>query len=99
MTGTEEDFKPNHGNRVNMFVCGPTVYDHAHIGHARTYLAYDVIARYLKFKGYSLFYLMNITDVDDKIIDRAREKKIHPLDLSNYFIKEFLHDLGLLNAL
>ena len=97
MTGAEEEFKPIHGNRVNMFVCGPTVYDHTHIGHARTYLAYDMIARYLRFKGYSLFYLMNITDVDDKIIDRAREKNIPPLELSSHFTKEFFRDLSLLN--
>ncbi len=97
MTGTEEEFKPIHGNRVNMFVCGPTVYDQTHIGHARTYLAYDVIARYLRFRGYSLFYLMNITDVDDKIIDRAKERNIPPLELSSHFTKEFLRDLALLN--
>ncbi len=98
MTGTEEEFKPIHGNRVNMFVCGPTVYDHAHIGHARTYLAYDVIARYLRFKGYSVFYLMNITDVDDKIIDRAKERDTHPLALSKHFTREFIRDLMLLNV-
>jgi cysteinyl-tRNA synthetase len=98
MTGTEEEFKPIHGNRVNMFVCGPTVYDHAHIGHARTYLAYDVIARYLRFKGYSVFYLMNITDVDDKIIDRAKERGTHPLALSKHFTREFIRDLMLLNV-
>jgi len=73
LTRRKEDFHPSHGNRVSMFVCGPTVYDLSHIGHARTYIAYDIIARYLRFKGYSLFYLMNITDVDDKIIKRAKE--------------------------
>jgi cysteinyl-tRNA synthetase len=99
MSGTEEEFKPIHGNRVNMFVCGPTVYDHAHIGHARTYIAYDVIARYLRYKGFSLFYMMNITDVDDKIIERAKQRKINPLELSKNFSKEFLDDMFSLNML
>ncbi|WP_455279922.1 cysteine--tRNA ligase [[Eubacterium] cellulosolvens] len=99
MSGTEEEFRPVHGKRVNMFVCGPTVYDHAHIGHARTYLAYDVIARYLRYKGFSLFYLMNITDVDDKIIERAKQRKIDPLELSKNFNKEFLDDMASLNMI
>lgn len=97
MTGTEEEFEPINGNRVNIFVCGPTVYDYSHIGHARTYVAYDIIVRYLQFKGYSTFYLMNITDVDDKIIDRSKERDIPPLTLSDNFTKEFYHDLALLN--
>ncbi len=88
-----EEFKPAHGNRVYMFVCGPTVYDHSHIGHARTYLAYDIIARYLRFKGYSLFYLMNITDVDDKIIDRANASGEDPIKMADRFTKEFMRDM------
>ena len=73
MKGDKEEFKPMVGNRVFMFVCGPTVYDESHLGHARTYIAFDVIARYLRFKGYDLFYLMNITDIDDNIIRRANQ--------------------------
>jgi cysteinyl-tRNA synthetase len=76
-----------------MFVCGPTVYDHSHIGHARTYLAYDIIARYLRSKGYSLFYLMNITDVDDKIIDRANAGGEDPLQMADRFTREFMRDM------
>lgn len=91
-----EEFHPINGNRVNLFVCGPTVYDLSHIGHARTYIAYDIIARYLRFKGYSLFYLMNITDVDDKIIKRAREINQNPLELANNFAKEFYKDMDCL---
>jgi cysteinyl-tRNA synthetase len=90
---TLEDFKPINGNRVLMFVCGPTVYDQSHIGHARTYLAYDIIARYLRAKGYSLFYLMNITDVDDKIINKANTLNRDPLTLASEFTKEFLQDM------
>jgi cysteinyl-tRNA synthetase len=88
-----EDFKPLHGNRVYMFVCGPTVYDHSHIGHARTYLAYDIIARYLRARGYSLFYLMNITDIEDKIINRANAIGEDPLRLADRFTKEFFEDM------
>jgi cysteinyl-tRNA synthetase len=76
-----------------MFVCGPTVYDHSHVGHARTYLAYDIIARYLRSKRYSLFYLMNITDVEDKIINKARESGDDPLRLADRFAKEFINDM------
>ena len=76
-----------------MFVCGPTVYDHSHIGHARTYLAYDIIARYLKAKGYSLFYLMNITDVEDKIINRANAAGEDPLKMADRFTREFMGDM------
>ena len=94
MTGEEEDFKPIHGNRVNMFVCGPTVYDVTHIGHARTYIAYDIIARYLRYKGYTLFYLMNITDVDDKIINRAKERNLNPVDLAQQYSAKFYKDMA-----
>jgi cysteinyl-tRNA synthetase len=93
MTHSVEEFRTTHGNRVYMFVCGPTVYDHSHIGHARTYLAYDIIARYLRSKGYSLFYLMNITDVEDKIINRANESAEDPLKMADRFTKEFMRDM------
>ena len=92
-TRSVEEFNPARGNRVYMFVCGPTVYDHSHIGHARTYLAYDIIARYLRAKGFSLFYLMNITDIDDKIIARANQSDEDPLRLADRFTKEFMRDM------
>ncbi len=91
---TIEDFRPLNGNRVHMFVCGPTVYDHSHIGHARTYLAYDIIARYLRAKGYSVFYLMNITDIDDKIIIKANALGQNPLALADRFRMDFLNDMN-----
>ena len=93
MTRTVEEFKPLRGNRVYMYVCGPTVYDYSHIGHARTYIAYDVLARYLREKGYSVFYLMNITDVDDKIIRRAREHGVNPIDLAREYERYFMEDM------
>ena len=82
LTRQKEEFKPLIGNRVFMFVCGPTTYDHSHLGHARTYVAFDVIARYFRYKGYDLFYLMNITDIDDNIINRASELGITETELA-----------------
>jgi cysteinyl-tRNA synthetase len=79
-----------------MYVCGVTVYDYCHIGHARTYVAFDMIYRYLKFKGYTVNYVRNITDIDDKIINRANESKVSPDDLANRFINIMHEDFGLL---
>jgi len=98
MTRKKEEFKPLNENRIKMFVCGPTVYDKSHIGHGRTYIAFDVIARYLKYKGYSVFYLQNITDIDDKIIKRARELGVEPLKLAKEFEEHYFHDMELLNV-
>ncbi|MGC6746757.1 hypothetical protein ACP0HM_33755 [Escherichia coli] len=70
----KEEFKPIHAGEVGMYVCGITVYDLCHIGHGRTFVAFDVVARYLRFLGYKLKYVRNITDIDDKIIKRANEK-------------------------
>lgn len=85
-------------NKIKLFVCGPTVYDYSHIGHARTYISFDVIVRYLKHEGYSVFYLQNITDVDDKIIKRAKERNMDPLELSHKFEKEYMDDMKTLNV-
>jgi len=93
LTRKKELFRPRKGKKVNLFVCGPTVYDYSHIGHARTYLNFDVIAKYLREKGYNVFYLQNITDIDDKIINRARERKISPQKLARDFEKEYLKDM------
>jgi cysteinyl-tRNA synthetase len=93
----KEEFKPMTGNRIYMFVCGPTVYDHSHLGHARTYVAFDVIARYLRYKNYDLFYLMNITDIDDNIINRANELNIPATELAERFFRLFIKDMEALN--
>ena len=71
----KEVFKPLKKNKINMFVCGPTVYDYSHVGHAKTFVQFDMIAKYLRFKGNKVFYLQNITDIDDKIINRANNEK------------------------
>ncbi len=88
-----DDFEPIHPGRVNMFVCGPTVYDVSHIGHGKTYVAYDIIARYLRRNGYSVFFVLNITDIDDRIINRAKENHEDPLRLSERFAQAFYKDM------
>ena len=97
LTRKKEVFRPLKNKKVNLFVCGPTVYDFAHIGHARTYLVFDVIAKYLKQKKYKILYLQNITDIDDKIIDRASKEKVFWKDLSRKFEKEYFKDMKALN--
>ena len=79
---------------MEFFVCGPTVYDTSHIGHARTYLAFDMITKYLREKEYDVFYLQNITDIDDKIIERAKDKD--PLALAKQFENEYYKDMAAL---
>ena len=81
-----------------MFVCGPTVYDHSHIGHARTYISFDVIVRYLKYSGFTVFYLQNITDLDDKILKRAEELGSSPLDLARRYEEKYLQDMKVLGV-
>jgi cysteinyl-tRNA synthetase len=93
LSGKKELFKPIKGKKVNLFVCGITVYDYAHIGHARTYIIFDAFTKYLRHIGYNVFYLQNITDIDDKIIARAREKGVPPKDLARAFEKECLKDM------
>ena len=93
-----ETFKPLYGNRVFMFVCGPTVYDYSHLGHARVFVFYDTLARFLRKMGYSLFYIVNITDVDDKIVNRAREEGKHPLELAREFETYYYEDMRSLNV-
>ena len=89
----KEVFKPLKSKRVNLFVCGPTVYDSSHIGHARTYVVFDMVAKYLRQKGFAVFYLQNITDLDDKIITRAKETKTSWRTLARKFEKEYLKDM------
>lgn len=83
---------------LKMFVCGPTVYDYAHLGHARTYIAFDIITRYLKALGYSVNYLMNITDVADKIFERAKDLNRNPRDLTREFEQAFKDDMKALGV-
>jgi cysteinyl-tRNA synthetase len=93
LTGKKDLIKPINGKKINLFVCGPTVYDYSHIGHARNYLVFDSFVKYLKYSGFSVFYLQNITDIDDKIIARARERGVSVKDLAVAFEKEYLKDM------
>ena len=86
-------FKPRQGKKINLFVCGPTVYDFPHLGHARTYIVFDVIVKYLRQFGFDVFYLQNITDIDDKIINRAKEENVSWKILSRKFEKKYLKDM------
>ncbi len=79
--------------KISLFVCGPTVYDVSHLGHARTYVAFDVFARYLRAQGYDVFYLQNITDIDEKIIQRAKESNTTPRILARKFEKKYVEDM------
>ncbi|MEX2704789.1 MAG: cysteine--tRNA ligase [Candidatus Freyrarchaeum guaymaensis] len=98
LTRKKEEFIPLNGKRVGMYVCGPTVYDYSHVGHARSYVAFDVIRRYLEYKGYTVIYIQNITDVDDKIIKRANELGEDPLSLSKRFTEAYFEDMEKLNV-
>jgi len=95
----KQPLKPRKDKKINMFVCGPTVYDFSHVGHARTYIVFDTIAKYLKQKGYDVFYLQNITDIDDKIIKRANQTNTAPKKLARKFEKEYLKDMASLNVI
>src|SRR5467141_4901783 len=93
LTRKLDKFEPIRANRVNLFVCGPTVWDVSHIGHGKTYVAYDIIARYLRRKGFSVFFLLNITDVDDKIINKAHDLGEQPLALADRLARAFFKDM------
>ena len=98
-TNQIEDFKPVEENKVKMYVCGPTVYDFAHLGHARCYITWDVLYRYLKFKGYDVTYCRNVTDVDDKILKKAKKENKTPEEVSQYWYKQFENSMKALNTL
>ena len=99
LTREKSDFNPIQEGKVRMYVCGPTVYDSAHVGHAMSALVFDVVRRYLMFRGYDIDYVMNFTDVDDKIIDRANRLGVDPIELAEKFIDEFRKNLRDLNIL
>ena len=95
----KEEFKPIHAGKIGMYVCGITVYDLCHIGHGRTFVAFDVVSRYLRYLGYDLNYVRNITDIDDKIIKRANEKGETIGELTDRMIAEMHRDFAALNIL
>lgn len=99
LTNQLEEFEPIQDNAVKMYVCGPTVYDNAHLGHARCYITWDTLYRYLKFKGYDVTYCRNVTDVDDKILKKADEQGVDPSVVTDKYYKSFVNSMNNLNCL
>ena len=97
LTGKTDEVKPLTDKRINMFVCGPTVYDFSHIGHAKTYIQMDVLARTLKAQGFKVFYLQNITDIDDKIIKKSQNENEDYKEISRTYEAEYYKDMAYLN--
>ncbi len=98
MTGKKEDFIPVKPGQVQMYVCGITVYDHCHIGHARSAIVFDVMRRYLKYMGFNVTYIKNFTDIDDKIINRARQEGISWDAVAQKYIEEYYRDMDSLGV-
>lgn len=99
LTGRKEEFIPLEEGKVKMYVCGPTVYNFFHIGNARPFVVFDTLRRYFIWRGYEVKYVQNFTDVDDKIINRAREEGITAPEVSEKYIKEYFEDAKALNVL
>lgn len=99
LTNKKEEFRPVHKNKINMYVCGITVYDYCHIGHGRVLVAFDVITRYLRAQGWDVNYVRNITDIDDKILNRAKENNEAFTDLTKRFIDAMVEDETTLGVL
>ncbi len=107
LTRRQEEFKPIHEGRVNIYVCGPTIYDHAHIGHAKVYISFDTIVRYFRYRGYQVRYVQNITDVghltddadegEDKILKRAARDRVEPMELVETYMRSYFEDMDALN--
>jgi len=105
---SKEIFEPLHPPAVSMYVCGPTVYAHSHLGHAKSYISFDVIVRYLRFLQYRVLYVQNITDVghltddadagEDRLLKQARLDRMHPMQIAEIFAKSFYDDMDLLNV-
>jgi cysteinyl-tRNA synthetase len=101
----KQPFEPLEEGRVNMYVCGPTVYDHAHVGHAKTYLAFDVVVRYLRFSGYDVLYVQNLTDVghlldsgEDRILKKARQSQSGPMQIAETYTRSYFRDMDALGV-
>src|SRR5512141_2295389 len=93
MSGKKEEFVPIHPGRITMYACGVTAYDYSHLGHARGAVAFDLIQRYFRRKGFEVTYVRNFTDVDDKIINRAREEGISAAEVAAKYIIAYQVDM------
>jgi cysteinyl-tRNA synthetase len=108
LTRNKEEFKPLQKDRVGMYVCGPTVYGHAHLGHAKSYVSFDILVRYLRYLGYNVTYIQNITDVghltddadegEDKIGEQAKLEKKHPMAIAEFYTHSYFEDMDKLNC-
>ncbi|MDD3397988.1 MAG: cysteine--tRNA ligase [Candidatus Methanomethylophilaceae archaeon] len=98
LSNQKEDFIPLKEGEVMMYVCGVTVYDDIHIGHARSIIVFDMVARYLRYRGFKVTHVTNFTDVDDKIINRANEEGVPPLELSARYIQRYFHEVDALGV-
>src|SRR5690625_1473374 len=98
MTREKEKFKPIVENEVRMYVCGPTVYNYIHIGNARPAIVFDTVRRYFEYKGYDVNYVLNFTDIDDKIIDAAKQLDEDPKVVSEKFIQAYKDDVAAFNV-
>jgi cysteinyl-tRNA synthetase len=98
LTKRKEEFKPIEDMKIKMYVCGVTVYDDIHMGHARHIVVFDMIVRFLRYKGYSVTHVTNFTDVDDKIINRSRELGVPALDLSKTYIDRYFSEIEMLGV-
>ncbi len=105
LSRVKEVFEPLHEGWVGIYVCGPTVYDWTHLGHARTYVAFDAIVRWLEYRGYKVFYIQNITDVghlaetgEDKVVGRAVRERIEPMALVEFYMREYFRDMDALGV-
>jgi cysteinyl-tRNA synthetase len=108
LTRRKEEFKPLEEGRVGIYVCGPTVYGHPHLGHAKSYVSFDILVRYLRYLGYSVTYVQNITDVghltddadegEDKLVVAAKKEKKHPMALAEYYTHSYFEGMDRLNC-
>jgi len=108
LTRRKEEFKPLKEGWVGIYVCGPTVYGHAHLGHAKSYVSFDVLVRYLRYLRYSVTYVQNITDVghltddadegEDKLVVAAKKERKHPMALAEYYTRSYFEDMDRLNC-
>jgi len=107
LTRQREPFEPIDPPHVGMYVCGPTVYGHPHVGHAKSYVSFDAILRWLRHSGYQVTYVQNITDVghltddadegEDKIGEQAKREKKHPMAIAEFYARSYFEDMDMLN--
>jgi len=95
----KEILEPRQAGKISMYVCGPTTYNFIHLGNARPLVVFDTMRRYLRYKGYAVNYIQNFTDIDDKIINRAREEGVDPIHLARKYVEEYFRDADALNVL